>query len=299
MQIFIIGNGFDKGHGLPTGCTDFRRFLDKYYPEFLSAFETYYSIPDTDIWWGKIEDYLSDIDEDVIIGYAESVEFDLDVTGEEDFGDTLEYAFKEKFAYIDQLAAYLKCWIQTIDISGASRHTTMINPDLEAAYITFNYTELLERLYLIDPARIFHIHGSIIEGDMDPVIGHGDSCKIFVTEEELFRAQNKSMRRRVDALETVRRYLKTTYKETSHYMNNLQAFASRWTDVDVVHVIGHSVSRVDQGYFSVIDKITEKKARWDVYYFDDADEVMTHILDCGIDNERIRIIDSKNFYDLK
>ena len=44
MKLFIIGNGFDIGHGLPTGYWDFRTFLDLVHTEFLKSFEEHYDI---------------------------------------------------------------------------------------------------------------------------------------------------------------------------------------------------------------------------------------------------------------
>ena len=44
MKLFVIGNGFDRGHGLPTGYWDFRTYLENLYPEFLYAFEQHYYI---------------------------------------------------------------------------------------------------------------------------------------------------------------------------------------------------------------------------------------------------------------
>lgn len=44
MKLFIIGNGFDIGHGLPTQYWDFRKYLENVYPDFLYAFEEHYYI---------------------------------------------------------------------------------------------------------------------------------------------------------------------------------------------------------------------------------------------------------------
>lgn len=44
MKLFIIGNGFDIGHGLPIKYWDFRTFLDLVHPEFLKSFEEHYDI---------------------------------------------------------------------------------------------------------------------------------------------------------------------------------------------------------------------------------------------------------------
>ena len=39
MRLFILGNGFDKAHGLPTGYDDFRDYLELHNPGFLIEFE--------------------------------------------------------------------------------------------------------------------------------------------------------------------------------------------------------------------------------------------------------------------
>lgn len=44
MKLFIIGNGFDIGHGLPTHYWDFRTYLENRDPSFLTAFEEHYDI---------------------------------------------------------------------------------------------------------------------------------------------------------------------------------------------------------------------------------------------------------------
>ncbi|MEZ5451194.1 MAG: AbiH family protein, partial [Thiothrix sp.] len=44
MDLYIIGNGFDIAHNLPTKYWDFRNFLDQVYPEFLNQFEEAYDI---------------------------------------------------------------------------------------------------------------------------------------------------------------------------------------------------------------------------------------------------------------
>ena len=49
MQLFIIGNGFDRAHDLPTTYWDFRTYLQQMYPEFLYSFEEeYYIYPSWD-----------------------------------------------------------------------------------------------------------------------------------------------------------------------------------------------------------------------------------------------------------
>ena len=44
MKLFLIGNGFDRAHGLPTDYWDFRSFLSKVHPDFLMGFEEHYQL---------------------------------------------------------------------------------------------------------------------------------------------------------------------------------------------------------------------------------------------------------------
>lgn len=44
MKLFIIGNGFDIGHDLPTVYWDFRNYLKTTQPIFLQQFEKKYNI---------------------------------------------------------------------------------------------------------------------------------------------------------------------------------------------------------------------------------------------------------------
>lgn len=41
-ELYIIGNGFDKGHGLKTSYWNFREYLEKYEEVFLFQMERMY-----------------------------------------------------------------------------------------------------------------------------------------------------------------------------------------------------------------------------------------------------------------
>lgn len=86
MKLFIIGNGFDKGHGLNTSYWDFRTYLKNMYPEFLYAFESHYYIypanyeeAQKNLLWNELENrYVyklsrvsnKNIDEIYVIGHS-------------------------------------------------------------------------------------------------------------------------------------------------------------------------------------------------------------------------------------
>ena len=191
MKLFIIGNGFDKGHGLNTSYWDFRTYLKNMYPEFLYAFESHYYIyPANDeeaqknLLWNELEKNLANIDEDVIIDDALQMDMALE-SGDVGIEDTLYEYFTEEYKYIERLAKYLKQWVRTIRIRDVKPKTSLINSFQEALYITFNYTAVLERAYGISDSKIIHIHGSLREHECDPVLGHGNIGRIERIDERL------------------------------------------------------------------------------------------------------------------
>lgn len=85
MKLFIIGNGFDIGHGLATQYWNFRTYLEKMYPEFLYAFEEHYYIypkmsdaRKAELLWNELETNLANINEDVIIENGVNMDMNLD-----------------------------------------------------------------------------------------------------------------------------------------------------------------------------------------------------------------------------
>ena len=181
MKLFIIGNGFDLAHRLPTQYWDFRTYLKKHHHEFLCDFEQHYSIypGDSDkqkreILWNYFETNLANINDDIIVEDAVGIDMWLD-GGDVGIEDTLYEYFQNKYKYIENLSTYLKRWVQGIKIIKAKPITTKINSLEDNYYITFNYTSTLEKIYKIDSLDILHIHGSLYNSDPDPIIVHGNT----------------------------------------------------------------------------------------------------------------------------
>lgn len=313
MKLFIIGNGFDRGHGLPTTYWDFRTFLEDEHWEFLIPFEQNYSIYPTDesepyyqagahsrsrgnLLWNDLETNLANIDLDRIIDAA--VHMDLGLENEYDILDTLEHHYTSEYKYIEELAIYLDEWVKTINLDNARTRTSLIRPDEEAIYITFNYTQVLETVYEIDPYEVIHIHGSIREEDVDPVLGHGNREIIDRMREDRHKAEDQLNEKAMSIHRTMEKYLTETYKDISEYIPDLRRL--RGKDIDEIIVIGHSLSGVDIPYFKEIDLLTSRVASWTVYYYSPAEEnpMLESLLKCEIDAERIHMIQSNAFYDL-
>lgn len=313
MKLYIIGNGFDRGHGLPTTYSHFRTFLDDEHWQFLMSFEESYSIYQADssdpyyqadahnksrdnLLWNELETNLANIDLERIIDDA--VQMDLGLEHENDILDTLEHHHTSEYRYIEELAIHLDEWVKTINLDNARPRTTLINPDNEAIYITFNYTEVLETVYQIDPFEVIHIHGSIREDDINPVLGHGNREIIDHLREDRHEAEGQQHEKAMSIHRTMEDYLTETYKDIREYMPELSRLQGK--DIDEIIVIGHSLSGVDIPYFKEIDLKTSEKASWKVYYYDPAVEkhMLESLLECEIDKERIVMIQCNEFYDL-
>lgn len=297
MRLFVIGNGFDMGHGLKTKYPDFRNYLSRCYPEFLASFEENYMIVKQDLWWNELEANLANINDDVMVEQADSVEFGLE-GGDIGIEDTLYSEFGHRYEYIENFSKYMKQWIRSVRIRDLKKVTSLIVPSAGDKYVTFNYTGVLERVYSIPSSDILHIHGSLRIKDGDPVIGHGDSEKINELSEKLKLFEESFDEKKVAGCRVARDYLMTTFKDTNRMSWKLVNFVPEGTEH--ILVIGHSIAGVDQTYFSEIDRLTGKAANWQVYYYGESkkDELSENILKCGIDENRVKLVVSDEFYDL-
>lgn len=155
-RLFIIGNGFDLAHNLPTSFDpDFRmiarsheqdNFWDLYQSrenDIWSDFEKLLGCPDfntlEEIFDGYEPDYLSDRERD-----RDGIIIQVDLNGEL-HGALYEFADRAEGALCDiQANGFIE---QILDPNGY--------------YITFNYTHTLEVIYDISSDRILHIHGEV------------------------------------------------------------------------------------------------------------------------------------------
>lgn len=303
MQLFIIGNGFDLAHSLPTRYWNFRKYLYKMYPEFLDSFEEeYYIYPSggdgakKSMLWNDLETNLANISEEVIIEQAVSIDMGLE-SGDVGIEDTLYYHFRDKYEYIALLAKYMKQWVRTIRVRDLPIKTSLINNN-DSLYITFNYTAVLERVYGIDEDKVIHIHGSLRQRDGDPVLGHGNKDRIEAIRQKRYKAEEVFYEKEISICRVIEDYYNHTYKNISRYMPKLSLLSNK--DIDEIYVIGHSLAGVDIPYFESIDNLTGKAARWKVYYrrCEEKKRMLDSLIENGVDEKRIEMLISQTFFNL-
>lgn len=313
MRLFVIGNGFDIAHKLNTSYGDFRDYLEKENWEFLSSLEAMYGIAigdwidhiDEELWekqiknylWRDFESNLSKIDE-VIIYNGEDIDLGLEC-GDIGIEDTLDEYWKEQYGFITKLNEYVMSWIKGVDIH-SDRRTRIIGQEDNDKFLTFNYTLVLEKIYNIDEKDIVHIHGSIDENDISPVIGHGDREKIDEMIKISKEASEKYNEKRSSIYKAVARYYRDTLKDVSQFLSENKHFFRSLNEVNDIYIVGHSLGDVDIPYFREIRNSVNVDTMWNVYYYNEDDEVgyKEKILSIGVDERNIRMLNSEEFFNL-
>ena len=165
-SIVLIGNGFDLHHGLKTGYCDYKDWLKTSHPKLFEYLNKYIDVSGD--WWNDFEGNLARFDIKRIIREVPRVFPPRDPR----FPPSLFYPADTFFKGLrEQIVASFQEWVRAISLDGLSKMM-----DLSAAelYISFNYTDTLERVYGIPERKILYIHGKALRGDK-LVFGHNKS----------------------------------------------------------------------------------------------------------------------------
>ena len=284
-KLFIIGNGFDQAHGLPTSYNDFRQYL----------ISTYYSNSTDDEYfcWGNIPELRSGKDGEEIFDEKEVVKFlvcIIDNTAQDKWGD-IESAlgrlnfdsvfyelpqvfdldgdrnlFKEAYQNEDASYAIMKSfitildyfneWINSIDLSNVHLEpniSTLFDPSNDL-FLSFNYTETLEKIYRIP--SVCHIHGKIgsklvFGHTCEPLFDNDRFSKFLGSENNLEKLHSLLRKNTRDALE-----------------NNIRFFNTLNDQIDQVYVFGFSFSKCDAAYIKEIMKHISSNVPWYLHHHD-------------------------------
>ena len=154
QRLIIIGNGFDRAHNLPTSYSHFMNQLTEEHAGFYKTICQY--IPE-DSLWASFEEALSELDDEqlqddnscYLLGY-----------GDENWRDSahhdFQYMIQEALSFAADIPQYFSEWIRSIDICVLPIMPEHI-VDKSNLYLSFNYTDTLEKVYNIPIKNISHI----------------------------------------------------------------------------------------------------------------------------------------------
>lgn len=300
-KLFIIGNGFDSAHCLPTSYNEFRKYLCNTYMDGKSGVDYIPMVPTVTMGpkgedicdmeevanflvylisiaepdgskWSDLEASLGRLDYDEAFDMLPE-EFDDD--GDIDCWREL-YNNEDMASNLYKVVSYVKDlfaeWVDDIDIEIAkakSGFLCLIEPD--DIFLTFNYTATLEEVYGINEDRVCHIHGK--QGE-NILFGHGN-IKDYT---EVYMSKNIGSENSLSELDN---FLK---KDTNQALIEHKYFLDDIDDrIKEVYSIGFSFSDVDLIYIKEICRNLSADVVWHLNDFNlsDVPIFQTRLRECG------------------
>lgn len=276
--LYIIGNGFDFWHKLPTSYDLFYDFAK----DTLDELESYFYIDATQGGpWSDFENCLGTYDWRLMY---EAHDY-TDVTAE-NFKPSEAFGLEDELAdQTDQLVETIKeqfhAWIDEIDISVASPKMRF---NVNDRFLNFNYTSTLQLVYGINVNNVHHIHGRSDVYD-ELVFGHLETVE---EEPELDEDGNSNRTMFSDAEGAAKYPFYALQKPVNEIIEKNRTFFQSLNDISGIIVIGHSLNKIDLPYFAEVAK-NAIAAKWTVCCYMPEDEIhhVNQLIKCGVKRENI------------
>ncbi len=254
MILYVIGNGFDLAHNYKTSYNDFKCYLEdnrNQLPEiFLDRYDLISfidSIPCIGEDWNNFEDALAKIKLSQISKLFNSYRNKLN-------DKSLAGLFEE---IRNDIESVFISWVNSIKVSGKPMYKLETEGNM---FLTFNYTDTLEKIYKIKTKCICHIHGDIYENKTTGEVllfGHGVSSEEIRRNHNIFISSDNCdfvlelERLKKDYSNIIQ---KNAYKKIKEYGHIIEK----------VIIICHGLGVSDLYYLNDIANVTQK-ASW-IYY---------------------------------
>lgn len=262
--LYVIGNGFDLAHGVPSSYSKFRDWLGRH-SNLRRTLEDY--IRNDALWW-NFEEALADIDLDTpSMAIPEMMDvFDAyNPDGQAaDYFLAIDSAMQPVDTITNELPKKFRKWIESLRVDSSARLlSNVVKPG--AKYLNFNYTEFAETLYGV--AGVCYIHGCRKNRREKLILGHSYKnygVDVFV---RMPRFKDKYKRAMVDAafddaMFHAGWYEQETTKNSGQIIKKHEDFFTGLSNINTVIVIGHSLSQVDMEYFEKIRSIVHRDTKW-------------------------------------
>lgn len=294
--LYVLGNGFDLYHELPTRYSHFHKFVKENHKELDFELEKYFELRikedkspevscDEKNLWTKFEEDLGTFDWKVF--YDDNCNIDIN---DENFKPSLVFSLEDDLDeqtenLLESIREAFESWLECIEFDFVQKKLSL---NKNACFLSFNYTLLLEVFYKIQHENILHIHGNIEDDRGSIIFGHN----LTMEKEPELDENGDSNRTPFSDSEAKAKYpFHALSKPVREIIEDNKSFFEDLYHVNKIVVLGHSLNEIDIPYFEEIHRITSN-ANWVVTYFDE-DEKQKHLFtlqEIGIERKCISML---------
>jgi len=282
-KLYIIGNGFDKYHKLPTGYDDFHKFVIDNYSEIENVFEEYFLLRgNEDSLWSDFEADLGTFKWKYFFNEKNTIDVQ-----DESFRPSCRFGLEDDLRQetdelVDKIKEVFENWLNRIDLESTDKKNEFQE---YAFFLNFNYTLTLEEVYKIPSEMIFHIHGDIQNNADSLIFGHNEEFIEIDTNGDSDQTMFTSS-------ENMSKYPFYAFKKpVTEIITENKLFFENIKSIEEVIVFGHSLNPVDIPYFEEIVKQTKNSVSWKVSFYEEK-EKESHIItlqEIGIEKSNIEL----------
>ncbi len=296
--LYILGNGFDIFHGLPTSYRCFLCYMQRTHPLEVKSLGFMFDRNDPYKLWSNFEEELES--------------FDVLELVKNNIGEWIKLSKKDFYNLFENihsaLQEYFHEWILQTPMGVDNGKRLPLNKN--ALFLNFNYTNTLEDFYHIDSANICHIHGNTMQNQIcKPIAGHSrtkncvekDKCKVykFIRDYGQFPQWAKGVE---DFAEVVLKELNELWdglaKEPKnqivdnkiHTIRDNRWFFDKCCKLEDIYVMGCSLGIVDKDYFKEIYE-SSPNAKWHISIYSEKEsevnEKLANLLNRKVENLHI------------
>ena len=243
--VYIIGNGFDLHHGIPSEYSDFKEYLERTCPALYEKIKKYY--PELGPNWCNFEKSLGEAD------YA-SINNDSSLYIYRDLSSGLRTKFVN--------------WVRSLENKLGNK---LLSFEDDSSFLTFNYTHTLQNTYEVNKSRITHIHKDWKCADL--IFGHNNTVEPdYNPGQDLAECGDQRMH-----FNSLR---KNPDNQRPAILKNINAGevdrnlpCNRLSSASKIIILGHSLNEIDKPYFNwIFDELDSPDTKWQYSYFGSTEE---------------------------
>lgn len=306
MRLFILGNGFDISHNLPTRFdSDFKKIAKKH--ETVNFWEEVYQTHNKNIW-SDFENSLAHPDfnslEEIFNGYEPDYYSDREsdrnaIITQVDLNGNLTRSLYEFANNAEKQLA------NTAPLSKFKSEFT--ENDL---FITFNYTHTIEKLYNINKSNVLHIHGEVDQNNL--ILGYPD--KDYSPEMYYYDIRGKGIGpyQKIDYQTYVEDKHNEglidyyTYTACCDLMKKTKSFSKQTQtktfldflnnrEIRTILILGHSCN-IDFDYFKLLQN-QFPQAKWIFIYYDSKTRINMVNMISRFDIKNFELVKDNEYFD--